>query len=704
MNLIEEQKLEIENKLEKEQSNLDLLKERIAKSSQITKGIDTILNTFEQRLSRLEDTILPVYNETENLQKCQYNIERTLQALDNVISYYEVSSAVEDVIEKGPGVVTEGGIELDVYLHSLNRLAIAQKYFEKHIPQSVELDNVTTLFNKGSDKLNSEFKTILDKHNKPMLPVALLNLINNDEDTSNEDVPSTPSPIPEAAKTDLIRMASWLLENGRDEYLTVYGKVRGGVLQRSLTLLRNHQRSVSGGSVHGTAGSPMLRPKFQNRHEPSRRPSTRRLHQVFEKKANRMLLRASQTIEHSTGLTLGTRRASSHLETPYSGEELDSEQEMENYLVCVVALHKLMQVEQSLMKGIIAPTHQPRVFELIVRDAMDTVVQDGENIAARAKRCISRHDFGAVLVIFPILKQLLALKPDFERTIEECDPNVRSKFDSILNTLHATGAKALEDFIESLRSDSVTQLPKDGTVHELTSNVLMFLEQLLEYADTLGRVLADDPGYSLQLDKLKSSDKNKALLGLYIKKVLVQLNHTLLSKSEQYSDVALKAIFRLNNNNYVLKSLQRSNLLELYRISEPKCEQYYYNSIQEHKKSYSYSWSKLLSYIWSVDDSPVNLVHGEKLRDKDRALIKERFAGFNKELEDIAKVQRSYSIPDVELRESLKRDNKEYIIPKYNAFYELYSTIQFSKNPDKYVKYKPDEISAMIDRFFDVAA
>lgn len=80
------------------------------------------------------------------------------------------------------------------------------------------------------------------------------------------------------------------------------------------------------------------------------------------------------------------------------------------------------------------------------------------------------------------------------------------------------GAKALEDFIESLRSDSVTQLPKDGTVHELTSNVLMFLEQLLEYADTLGRVLADDPGYSLQLDKLKSSDKNKALLGLYISK------------------------------------------------------------------------------------------------------------------------------------------------------------------------------------------
>ncbi|KAK5640808.1 hypothetical protein RI129_009355 [Pyrocoelia pectoralis] len=676
---VEEYKLEIEN----------LLKERITKSTQITKGIDGILNTFEQRLSRLEDTILPVYNETENLQKCQYNIERTLQALDNVINYYEVSSLVEDVIEKGPSVDSDDLEKLHTYLQSLNQLAVAQKYFEKHIPQSVELDNVTTLFNKGSDKLHYEFKTILDKWNKPMLPVTLLNLINNDEDTSNEDVPLSPVQIPESTKIVLIKIANWLLDHNRDEYLTVYGKIRGGVLQRSLTLLRNHQRSVSGGSVQGIAGSPMLKPKFQNRHEASRRPSTRRLHQVFEKKAGRMLLRASQTIEQSTGLALGTRRASTHLD-----------QEMENYLVCVVALHKLMQVEQSLMKGIITPTHQPRVFELIIRDAMDTIVQDGENIAARAKRCINRHDFCAVLVLFPILKQLLILKPDFERTIEECDPNVKSKFDSILHTLHTTGAKALEDFIESLRSDSVTQLPKDGTVHELTSNVLMFLEQLLEYISTLGRVLMDDLNYSSQLDKLKATDKNKAILGLYIKKVLVQLNHTLLSKSEQYGEIALKALFRLNNNNYVLKSLQRSSLLELYRISEPKCEQYYYNSIQEQKKSYSASWSKLLGYIWSTDDMPVNLLHGDRMRDKDRALIKERFA----ELEEIARVQRSYSIPDVELRESLKRDNKEYIVPKYNAFYELYGSMNFSKNPDKYVKYKPDEVSAVIDRFFDVAA
>lgn len=70
--------------------------------------------------------------------------------LDIIISYYKVSSDVEDIIEKGPGVITEGGIDLDAYLQSLNRLSKAQKYFEKHIPQSVELENVVCIVYKKS--------------------------------------------------------------------------------------------------------------------------------------------------------------------------------------------------------------------------------------------------------------------------------------------------------------------------------------------------------------------------------------------------------------------------------------------------------------------------------------------------------------------------------------------------------------------------
>ena len=54
------------------------------------------------------------------------------------------------------------------------------------------------------------------------------------------------------------------------------------------------------------------------------------------------------------------------------------------------------------------------------------------------------------------------------------------------------------------------------------------------------------------------SDRPQALLGLYVKKVLVQLNLTLVNKSDTYTDPFLKAIFRLNNNVHILRSITGS--------------------------------------------------------------------------------------------------------------------------------------------------
>ncbi len=51
------------------------------------------------------------------------------------------------------------------------------------------------------------------------------------------------------------------------------------------------------------------------------------------------------------------------------------------------------------------------------------------------------------------------------------------------------------------------------------------------------------------------------------------------------------------------------------------------------------------------------------------------FKGFNKEIEEISRLQRGYSVPDLELREGLKRDNKEFILPKYYLFYDRWVDI-----------------------------
>ena len=50
---------------------MNFLNEATARSSQLTNGMVNILTSFEERLAKLEKTILPVYHETKNLQQKQ---------------------------------------------------------------------------------------------------------------------------------------------------------------------------------------------------------------------------------------------------------------------------------------------------------------------------------------------------------------------------------------------------------------------------------------------------------------------------------------------------------------------------------------------------------------------------------------------------------------------------------------------------------
>lgn len=78
--------------------------------------------------------------------------------------------------------------------------------------------------------------------------------------------------------------------------------------------------------------------------------------------------------------------------------------------------------------------------------------------------------------------------------------------------------------------------------------------------------------------------------------------------------------------------------------------------------------------------------------------------GFNKELEEIYKIQKGYAVPDPELRESLKADNKKYITLRYEVFLNKYKSLNFTKNTHKYIKYDVVGVESLIDKFFDASA
>ena len=64
-------KQDIERRLEAEERKVAEVEAIMKASGEITSDMVGILASFEQRLKRLEGTILPVYQETENLQRRQ---------------------------------------------------------------------------------------------------------------------------------------------------------------------------------------------------------------------------------------------------------------------------------------------------------------------------------------------------------------------------------------------------------------------------------------------------------------------------------------------------------------------------------------------------------------------------------------------------------------------------------------------------------
>lgn len=550
--------------------------------------------------------------------------------------------------------------------------------------------------------MNTYFKQSIRRHSSPIKPVDLIDLIYMEDDTStstNEEFSGSSSirQIPQDTRKELRTIAEWLDENLRREYMTIFSDERSDIIYRSLIMLKDHQKSSSLGNDTG------MKMKTFGRLSDS---GKKKLQSIFERKANKMLTKASGGLLKKS-LNLSN---DNFLNEDMYGENNDME--LEKYLVLLLALQKLLVVERQVLNDIIPPSKQNDVFSRVGTASIEMIVKDAEQITSRVMKSIQKKEWSAALAVFSAMQHVTVLQPDIEKI---CNQEQKNQLSGVMKKFHMTGKAALDQFIESIKNEGLSQVqltsssnfPKDATVHQLTSDTLWFLEHLFRYYEIVGPILGQDSIYSQPLQQISTikslsqeDQKNRALIGIYYRKVLTELNFTIITKADQiYNNDATKQLFKLNNIYYILKSLQRNNLLDVVKFTEVDCEKRYLKMIDDLKQAYQATWQKLLVHITPLEECP-RPVHG-KLKDKDRAIVKEKFSNFNKEFDDCVKNQRGISIPDLLLREGLKRDNVEAIVPHYNAFYDLYSDCEFAKNREKYVKYTTHHLSTLLNNLFD---
>ncbi|CDQ90518.1 exocyst complex component 7 isoform X3 [Oncorhynchus mykiss] len=699
-------KREIEEKLKQEQETLSFIRENMEKSDQLTKGMVSILSSFESRLMQLENSIIPVHKQTENLQRLQENVDKTLSCMDHVISYYHVAKDTDKIIREGPTG------RLDEYLACIAKIQKAVEYFQDNNPDSPELNTVKARFEKGKELLEAEFRGLLTRYSKPVPPILILDAITVDEELEvQEEV--TLEHLPEAVLQDIICISGWLVEYGRNQdFMNVYFQIRSNQLDRSIKGLKDHFRKSSASS--GILYSPAVQTKRKD--TPTKKAPKRPVYIPGTiRKAQNLLKQYSQ---HG----LDGKKGGSNL-TPLEGHDHDQrvkhqsdaltdkhgaaagkddvlDIEIDSYIHCISAFVKLAQSEYVLLTEIIPEHHQKKTFDSLIQEALDNLMLEGDNIVAAARRAIMRHDYSAVLTIFPILRHLKQTKPDFDSTLQGTAASTKNKLPTLITSMETIGAKALEEFADSIKNDPDKEynMPKDGTVHELTSNAILFLQQLLDFQETAGAMLASQETSS----SASSSEFSRRLLSTYICKVLGNLQLNLLSKSKVYEDSALSAIFLHNNYNYILKSLEKSELIQLVTVTQKKAESSYRELIEQQKQIYQRSWYKVTEHI--TDRNMPAFQPGTKLKDKERQVIKDKFKGFNDGLEELCKIQKVWAIPDKEQRDAIRHAQRRVVSEAYRAFLQRYANISFTKNPEKYHKYRPEQVEEMIERLFDTSA
>ena len=163
----------------------------------------------------------------------------------------------------------------------------------------------------------------------------------------------------------------------------------------------------------------------------------------------------------------------------------------------------------------------------------------------------------------------------------------------------------------------------------------------------------------------------------------------------------LAAIFLVNNRHYVATFISRHAQL-------PALAHYFALATKHSTADYrAASFDKLLAVLPSAveaDSLSAAFTAEGSSSDRSRKAIKAVFAAFNSAFEEQCNTQRSFSVSDAELRQSLRQSNVQLVLPRYRPVFDKLSGLPFTTKPTKYCKYTPPVVEQMLcGTFFDEA-
>ncbi|CAF1166411.1 unnamed protein product [Rotaria sp. Silwood1] len=672
-------------KLQEEKRRLALLQESLSRSNVLTSGMVATLDNFERKLKSLDELVTPVYEGTNELSLLLNNVNKSLTLVDSILHYYDICGELKPTVSSGPGG------NLTDYLSELDRLEEAVKYF-KRVTAVAERERVTQLYDLGRKRLVEETDKLILRYANPLSPKEVIELCETIGITNKNDIHS----MQEADMATLRAIIEWFSSHGfRQGLIDSYAIKRGTMIRRSLQLLDEHVRknSIRRGSTILANSSPTTSQQGQSSSDTLRKQG-RRLGEM-----SRRLIRSPATSTLPRGMNSPLSSSVTTMDDTVIIETSD-DHDTNNYKLLLDAFIALLQRDRDLLNYVFPQELQSLVFTKLIELPLVHMREVALNLCESIERLPYKLDAGkfAVYGLFSILQWFLKSRPTFSKLYQESDIARRQQFTTLSATFEQSAVNCLRAILDEVRLDS--SLPSQGgNVHPLTSHVLAFMEGLLAYEDTATIIASIYVEQEQRTNSVGLSGTEKGLydLGIYFAQLVRWLHASLSKKTEGYMsrhDTTIRAIFLLNNVNYLLKRLENSPIFVIIQRCQPDLKSKYEEDFKTSLKDYTRCYTPLVIAIQQM-------LEYDNLRLRDREQLKDSFASVNTAIDNLRQQCQEYIVSDVDLRDRLRKEGKMLIMDMFRTYYNKFANKDFTRNREKYTRYDPITLETIIDNFFE---
>ncbi|KAJ6986591.1 exocyst subunit EXO70 family protein [Populus alba x Populus x berolinensis] len=651
------------------------MKEALQKSQTITDSVVSILGSFDSRLSVLETAMRPTQIRTHAIRKAHENIDKTLKAAEVILTQFDASRQAEAKILKGPHEDLESYLEAIEQLRSNIHFFSGNKGFKS---SDGVLNNANSLLAKAISKLEDEFKQLLASYSKPVEPDRLF-----------ECLPESLRPSSESPGN---------LSSGKNHH-------------------HEHQNGASetGGFKHLTLIPPRILPLLHDLAQ-----------QMVQAGNQQQLLRiyrdTRSSVMDESLRKLGVEKLSKEDVQKMQWEVLEAK--IGNWIHFMrIAVKVLFVGERRVCNQIFEgfDTLLDQCFAECTASSVSMLLSFGDAIA-RSKR--SPEKLFVLLDMYEIMRELHS---EIEAVFggKACNEIRESTF-GLTKRLAQTAQETFGDFEEAVEKDATKTAVLDGTVHPLTSYVINYVKFLFDYQSTLKQLFQE----------FESSGETSSQLATITMQIMQALQTNLDGKSKQYRDPALTQLFLMNNIHYMVRSVRRSEAKDLLGDD---WVQRHRRVVQQHANQYKRNaWSKILQCLSTQGLTSSSVGGGSAVSGEggsgsgaSRGLIKDsfsdlggevcyviRFKTFNIQFEELHQKQSQWTVPDTELRESLRLAVAEVLLPAYRSFIKRFGfspgrahlwvmrgqkmpLVESGKNPQKFIRYTAEDLERMLGEFFE---